>query len=232
MKKLLSLAAVVLTAALIFSGCQNASSSSDDGDKLPGTWASTAEFNDNYDPPFDNVSSFTHKGNGVFEYKVTNASGVAAGKKPPSGKFIPLSYRVTKDADYTGFKITSISSSTTYHGVSFNITVTDNKWSYYRLLLSDKSYNLDLCEAGTETELKGWTQHNAIKASTEENLITVYADKDSNIHIQINNVEIYKIEKPKLKQGQIGPVCCLSDLQVTGNSTFTTTYTFKEFQKK
>ena len=232
MKKLLSLAAVVLTAALIFSGCQNASSSSDDGDKLPGTWLSSPEFKNYTSQPFagTGVSSLTNGGSNKFEYKVTSAGSCT--ETIDSTTISSVSYPASKDADYTGFKATVKSSASAHYGFAFNINIVNSEWTYYYILLSDNSYTVKFSNKGSATTLKDWEQNNAIKEAKSENKITVYTDKDSKIHIVINGSDVYQIENPAVKQGSFGPVCCLTGTDKSGNRSFTTTYTFTEAQKK
>lgn len=233
MKKLLSLAAVLLTAALIFTGCQNASSSSDDGDKLPGTWLSTIEYNTwTNDDPFGPGSSFSSKENGAYEYKLTNVSTTTL--RPTEGKFRNSLYAVSKDADFTGFKATAKTTASQYYGFVFNINIDANgKWKDYTVVLSDTSFTVDYNDAtGTGAELVPWTKNSAIKASPAENNVTVYTDKDSTIHILINGADVHQIKNPVLTQGKVGAVCCFKYTDIANNTVSTTNYNFKEFQKK
>ena len=231
MKKLLSLAAVLLTAALIFTGCQNASSSSDDGDKLPGTWLSTTDFeNFTNHEAFGPGSSFSSKGNGAYEYKLTDVSTTT--KRPSEGQFKNHIYAVTRNADFTGFKATAKSTASEYYGFAFNINIEGENWKYYSVVLSNTSFTIDYNAPGADAELAPWTKNNAIKASPEENNVTVYADKDSTIHILINNADVHQIKNPVLTQGYVGAICCLKYTDIANNTVCTANYNFKEVQKK
>ena len=200
---------------------------------MPGTWSSTAEFNTNSSHPFGTISSLTNDGSNKFTYVLANAHSCETAYNPGDGNYNSKIYASSKDADFTGFKATAKSTASEYYGFAFNINIVNEAWSYYYIVLSDTSFIIfQKINGGTSTKVVDWTQHNAVKASTEENKITVYADKDSTIHILINGTDVYQIKNPVLKQGQIGPVVCLKDTDVTNNVSLTTTYTFTEFQKK
>ncbi len=232
MKKLSFLSLVFAVTTVIFIGCQNPASSSDDGNKLPGTWLSTTNFKSFNNQPFSGISSFFNGGTSVFEYKLTGAGACATEDIPGNNNFRSVTYPVSKDADFTGFKATVKSSASEYYGFAFNINIAGGVWSYYSIILSDNAYMIKYYHDTSSTTIKSWESHNAIKESTSENKITIYTDKDSTIHVLINETDVYQIKEPVLKQGQFGPIVCLRDPDVTNNVSLTVNYTFKDVQKK
>ena len=205
-KKLSFLSLVFAVTTVIFIGCQNPASSSDDGNKLPGTWSSTAEFYNSYAAPFDNISTLTHKGGGVFEYKLTNAGSATDSDKPSAGSVTFVLMTVSKEADFTGFKATTKSSASEWFGFVFNYNLAGTVKSYYYILFKDGAYKVAQRINGETTVLKDWEVNNQVKESTKENSITIYTDKDEKIHILVNNSDIYQIATPVLKQGAFGPI--------------------------
>ena len=94
MKKLLKVSILLLTAALLFSGCSNASSSSED-DSLPGTWTENTGYYSSFAAPYQG-STLTGTNN-TFVYTLTKPAEVADEDKPEEGTFSYYTYGVTKE---------------------------------------------------------------------------------------------------------------------------------------
>ena len=229
MKKLLKVSILLLTAALLFSGCSNASSSSED-DSLPGTWTENTGYYSSFAAPYQG-STLTGTNN-TFVYTLTKPAEVADEDKPEEGTFSYYKYGVTKEKNFTGFKAkASCTSPNSGYGFIFCETSTENKvYSYYTLILCGKSFILSEKVNGTSAKLYEWTQDNAIETEPEENEIIVYTDDDSSIIININGSNVAAIRSPKLSKGACGICCNISSTDVKNNTPIAATYTFEEFQ--
>ena len=228
MKKLLTVTAVLMAAALIFTGCKNAANSDDGGEDLPGTWTSDAEVFEKYkDHPGRKIT--------VTDKTVTftcTPSEVESSDVPSQG-FYSYPYSFTTESIYTGFKVSaSGSSSKSGCGLLFcGQDVGDNSWSGYKLLLDYDGFMLEQIDEGKYSDITtNWVTNSAIKKEPAANDVTIYTDSDSNIVIKINGTKVYTLKNPTYKKGWIGFTANIAKDDVTAGKTVTQKYVFKEFQ--
>ena len=225
MKKVFKLTALMLLVGALVMGCKN----NGDPDALPGTWTNTAKLYQSWDPPFDvgtlSASDYT------VTYELKQPSAMSAEDKPSkSGTYKPISYNVTKDQNFTGFRATVNSNITGGCGFIFCRNVDENgKWSYYYMYInrSGKFY-IERGIKGDWAIVKNWDESDAANGKTNE--VLVYTDKNKNIVVKINGNEVATIKDPELKSGGVGVVCTVGYDDVIADTPLKAVYQFKEFQ--
>lgn len=229
MKKLLSLGLIIAAVlSLGLTGCtQNA-----DEDKLPGAWTNTAELYSSWQGPYD-VGTLTAS-NYKVTYELNKPSEIDDEDKPEEGYYNSISYAVTKGKIYTGFRASVTSNAEGGSGFIFCQNVDGNgRWSYYYLYIN-KNGRFYLEEkvpvTGEAKTIKDWTSNEAIKGLGETNDVLVYTDKNNNIIINVNEVDIYTIRNPELNQGGVGIICTVGYGDVANDTHIKVVYDFKEFQ--
>ncbi|SFI95754.1 hypothetical protein SAMN04487775_1094 [Treponema bryantii] len=200
MKKLLTISAVLLAAALVFTGCSNpAANSGDEGEKLPGTWSSSVTYYNDY-----NQNGWTLKNNTI-SYKCDDPTTLQI----PTNKVQLLSLPISSDKIYgVNVKLKQAKFTDSEYGILFleSGDSSDNTNSYYRLTLWQNSYILyEKLSGHAETLLSvnGEYQNivnNAIKKEGEENDVLFYTEGEELV-LKINGTEIKRIAN-KLDKGR------------------------------
>jgi len=228
MKKLLTVTAVLLTAALFFTGCKNAANS-DGGEDLPGKWKSDLNF---YPAQNANVERtggvLTTDGKGTAIFQNTNPTQPDPANPIIERNFRNDIYKFSKENNLTGFEATAKSTSSycTY-GFSFNIS---NDWkNMYQIILEYDSFEIQKEIDGTWSIIKNWTQNNAIKLEPAENTVTVYKDGNS-IVIKVNGTTIHTIENPEITKGSVGYMPSVAYEDIESGTGYTITYKLKQAQ--
>ena len=227
MKKLLSVAALLMIALFFFTGCP---SEPPDPNALPGLWT-TPELNTSP------TTFWLNKGNLIYNNEDKtfvfncNTSELTGDNIPGDGKFQYYLHLLTTDENYSGFKSTVSSTTDTYYGFVFNCTYSGGTWSYYVINFYKNKFLLQKMVNDQKYTMNSWSINSAINASSTENEILVYKDTDSSIVIKVNGQSIYTITNPQLTSGRIGVSCCVSDDDYNNGTEITTTWKFKEFQR-
>lgn len=229
MKKLLTIAAVLLTAALVFTGCSNpASGGGEGGPSLPGNWKTTANYNSGTYTIF-NTGSLSLDGKGGAIY--TNATPTETGTGTnvlTANTFRTSCYKLVSDLNFTGFEGTvSCTSAYSTYGYCFNVS-SDFK-SYYEVVIQGHGVLIRQYINSAKTILVDWENYSFIKAEPSENTVTVYKDGNS-IVIQINGSTVYTISNPELTMGAIACTCGLSYDDIQHQTNIKTTYKLSKFQ--
>ena len=230
MKKLLTIAAVLLTAALVFTGCSNpASGGGEGGPSLPGNWKTTANY-------FDaNTQSVFETGSITFDGKGGAIYNNAAPKETKTGEdelkvneFRFDSYKLVRDLDFTGFEGTA-SCTSTYSTYGYRFNVSSDWKNLYEIIIQGQQALIRKRINGTTTKLTDWETYSCIKAEPSENTFTVYKD-GSSIVIQINGTTIYTISNPEITNGGIACTCGISYDDILHQTNIKTTYKLSKFQ--
>lgn len=231
MKKLLSVTAVLIAAALFFAGCNNAANTPEDApeEKLPGTWTTEADVFSNYTQKPGRAISVTDK---TVTFTCT-PSELQSADIPENGGFYSFVYSFTVDNIYTGFKVSaSGSSSKSGCGLIFCGKDEDNNsWSGYQLLIDYDGIVLNQYDKGNRTQIiDDWLSNDAIKKEPNTNEIAIYTDSDDSIVIMFNGTKVYTIKNPVHKKGWIGFTTNIAKDDATAGKTVTQKYSFTEFQ--
>lgn len=230
MKKLLTIATVLLTAALVFTGCSNPAASSGGGDggpSLPGNWTTTAETYTSYKKNDGRTITVNEK-----TVTCTIVSTELSDSDKPDGGITYWTYPITTDTkEYTGFKASAkCSSSNCGYGLVFcGVDIDSSHYSAYTLLISNDGFKVRKTISNATSDITDWQTNACIKAEPTANDVIVYTDSNS-IIIQINGTQVYKIDNPELKKGWVGFTTNIAKKDVDAASTVTQTYTFNEFQ--
>ena len=228
MKKLLTIATVLLTAALVFTGCSNpAASSGDGGEKLPGTWVSSVTYLDDW-----SQNNWTASKNQI-SYNFAN----------PASLNIPKKSSTTYAANITPTQLYGVKAIIKQESESgadiglvlFQTSGSNGNWdTYYELRFWQNSYILyeklsgeePTCLSRTEDGYTN-TSHNAIKKEGNENEVLFYTDGDYLV-IKVNGTEIKRIEK-KLDSGKTQASITIYDAENTPGP-INASWKFVEFQ--
>ena len=230
MKKLLTIAAVFLTAALVFTGCSNPASGGGEGPTektYPGTWTTDANTWSSYNTSTGRTATVNNRTVTVS----TNTDTFA--NMPAAGNWSYGAWDFTRNGNFKGFSATASSTSTAGCGFCFGYSEdSSKKVSAYVLIIQNGACLVTKQIAGVwdTPAASDWVSNTCINTGTSTNEVVVYTDSDSSIVIEINGTEVRRITSPEstLCIGDIGfsPIVSASD---TG--TVTQTYTFKKFQK-
>ena len=226
MKKLLSVAALLMIALLFFTGCAKDA----DPNALPGAWSPSAEQYGSFTATFGGKGTLVQSGTNQYTFSVDTAE-IPDANKPTAGRFSWWVKNITTDPIYTGFKATVTSTADTYYGFSFNCTTTSDQWSYYAIFFHSNKFLINKIVNDSPTTIISWTPNTAINEAPTENEILIYKDAESNIVIKANGTEIYKLTSPQLTIGKCGVVLAVSDVDCNAGREISTLYTFKEFQR-
>ena len=225
MKKLLTIATVLLTAALVFTGCSNPAASSGDGggdggSSLPGTWTSNVEYFEDFSK--DGWS----RSRNVVKYNCTNPSSLNIVEGKSISQWVPY----TGQQIY-GFKAKIKQDKFTTGDYGFNFFY-DNKGtsndytddSCYELTFWDTSYMLWKKINGEWTCLsvrEGTNSSNifndAINPEGQENEVLVYSE-GSNLVIKVNGTELCTIPR-ELEKGSFNALLNIPYEVKTNNKT-------------
>lgn len=227
MKKLLSISAVLLTAALIFTGCaQPTNSDGGNTNPGPGNWRdmTTADHYTSYTARNGRV--ITVSGNTVtFTGDKNNLDDA---DKPTDG-FSYWTNQFTLDGNsFTGFTASAKgTSSNSGCGLVFCGTDTATSYNAYTLLLANGGYKVKKVTNGTSTEISGgWINNtNYVKAEPQDNEVTVYKD-GTKLVIKINGNLAFEIREAEYTSGWIGFTTNIG----ADDTTVSQTYTFKKVQ--
>ncbi len=227
MKKLLSVAALLMIALLFFSGCAKDA----DPNALPGVWATSVELNTSPHSFWLNKGNLTYNNeNKTFVYNC-NAGELTGDYAPGNNRFNTHLHLLTTDSNYTGFKATVSSSADAYYGFVFNCTYSGSTWSYYLIYVHNNKFFIQKMINEELTDITpSWTVNTAINDSSTENEVLVYKDNDSSIVIKFNGETIYTITNPQISLGKIGVACCVSGSDCAANTAVTTNWKFTGFQ--
>ncbi len=232
MKKLLTISAVLLAAALVFTGCSNPASSSGDGPTektYPGTWTTDANTWSGYNTSTGRTITVNNNTITVSTNTTTYAN------MPASGKWSYGADEFTRNGTFKGFAATATSTSKAGCGFCFGYSEDkddNSKFSSYVLIIQDGACLVTKAVDGVwdTVTASDWISNTCINTGNSTNEVVVYTDTDSSIIIEINGTAVRRIQSPAstLRVGNVGfsPVISGSD---TG--TVTQTYTFKKFQK-
>ncbi len=228
MKKLLSISAALLTAALIFTACtQPTNPDGGNTNPGPGNWRdmATADHATNAYYTARNGRVITVSGNTVtFTGDKNNLDDA---DKPTRG-FNYWTNQFTLDGNsFTGFtasaKGTSIKSGC---GLVFCGSDTTSSYNAYTLLLANGCFMVRKVTNGTATDMfNDWINADYIKAEPQENEVTVYKD-GSDMYIKINNNLAFVIRNASYTSGWIGFTTNIG----ADDTTVSQTYTFKKVQ--
>ena len=240
MKKLLTLSAVLLAAAMLFTACSNASGGDSDGGGSKGdsgSWSTTAKwYTSGASPVFYNsdnsitCGSFTPDGKGGAVYynqhPVETKTGSDALK---SNQFRFTGYLFMSDYDITGFEGTAkCTSANSSYGFYFNV---DEDWkNLYQVVIQGDGVLIKKRINGTTTTIQDWKTDNAIKAEPSENKIKV-AKNGKNIDISINGVNVYTITNAETTKGSIAGICGIGYDDILNDTPITATYKITRLQR-
>ncbi len=217
MKKLLSVAVVIMTAALFFAGCSNSA----DGptETLPGTWVSSVE----YWP--STPENWTRNGN-TFSYNLTDVSSLGM----ESGYTYPKFCQIKTNPIY-GVKVKIRQNSRTDSEVGIMLFMDDNSSCYYLTFVYDSYILYETLPNGERTCLTMNNGHSnifnssVIKKEGQTNEVLFYTDGD-NLVIKVNGTLLKSIPK-QLDSGFAAPVVGLNSGVTT---PINASWEFLEFQ--
>ena len=236
MKKLLTIATVLLTAALVFTGCSNPASSGDgdDGEKLPGTWVQSVNY---YKAETGELWS---NNNNKISFGCSDPSTLGIGQKYATTYTCPITptqlYGVRakiKQNAFTeaepGIYLFLTTSKDANNNTSFD--------TYYSLTFYKGSYTIYEKENGKErvclssqydaeddkTYENTW--NDAIKAEGNENEVLFYTDGDKLV-LKINGTLIKTFDK-KLDSGK---TCACMFVPGKATDAINANWEFLEFQ--
>ena len=231
MKKLLSISAVLLTAALIFTGCAQPTVP-ENTNPGPGTWTSNVNFLEEFS------ENFWTRSKNLMTYNCTNPSSLNI----PSGKTLSSWVSYSADKVY-GFKAKIKQDKFTDGEYGFIFFYDDKNTdsvdddSYYSLSFWDESYILYKVINGTSTCLSSSTSNgttysntynSAIKPEGQENEVIVYSE-GNNLVIKVNGTTIKTITR-ELEPGTVNALVKIPYSVQQNNKTFNTDFTVLSFQ--
>ena len=228
MKKLLSVTAVLIAAALFFAGCNNAANTPEDApvEKLPGTWVSSVPYFDDW-----SQNNWTASKNQI-SYNLAN----------PASLNIQQDYSSTYAANITQTQLYGVKAILKQESESgadiglvlFQTSGSNGNWdTYYELRFWQNSYILYEKLSGEEPTCLSKngniivTRDNAIKPEGNENEVLFYTDGDDLV-IKVNGTEIKRIEK-KLDSGKTQASITIYDAENTPGP-INASWKFVEFQ--
>ena len=238
MKKLLTISAILLASALIFTGCtQPTNGENPSTNPGPGNWSTTANwYSGTYGPVFENADktiscgSVSQDGQGGAVYTNTNPVETQTGSNVlTQSTFRSNAYKIISDLDITGFEGTAkCTSEHSTYGYDFYVS---SDWSnYYELFLWGSHFMLKKRINNTNSIIQNWTSSSAIKAEPSENKITVYKDGNA-IKILINGTNVYTINNPEITSGTVAYICGISYEDIHNNTNITATYKVTNLQR-
>ena len=229
MKKLLSISAVLLTAALIFTGCAQPTVP-ENTNPGPGTWTSNVNFLEEFS------ENFWTRSKNLMTYNCTNPSSLNI----PSGKTLSSWVSYSADKVY-GFKAKIKQDKFTDGEYGFIFFYDDKNTesptddSYYQLSFWKESYILYKRINGTMTCLStpegtnySNTFNDAIKPEGQENEVIVYSE-GNNLVIKVNGTTIKTITR-ELEPGTVNALVKIPYSVQQNNKTFNTDFTVLSFQ--
>ncbi len=239
MKKLISLSAALLTAAMLFTACSNPSGgdSGNSSNPGPGSWSSSANWYSDTDSPVfeDNgtgatCGSITRDGTGGAVYTNPNPVETYTGNRAlQNGKFRNSAYRFMSDTDITGFEATAKCTSTeSTYGFKFNVSTDWN--NLYELFIQGNGVLIRKRINSTVTTLQDWINFSEIKSEPAENKVTVYKDGNA-IKIFVNGKNVYNINNPELTSGAVAFTCGIGYADIQNHTSITATYKITKLQR-
>lgn len=237
MKKLLTLSAVFVAAALFFTGCTQPTNPTGNTNPGPGNWSTTANWLSGSDSPvFKNsdgsisCGSVTIDGQGGAVYTNTNPRETKTGSAAlTENQFRNSAYRFMSDLDITGFEATAKCTSTASTcGFKFNVS---SDWlNLYELFIQGNQFYLKKRINNSTSTIQNWTTSSAINAEPGENKVTVYKDGNA-IKIFINGTNVYTINNPELTSGSVAFICGLGYADIQNQTNITATYKITNLQR-
>ena len=221
MKKLLSVAVALMTAALFFAGCSNSVS-----ETLPGTWVSSVQYYS------DGTSGNWTNSRNRISYSCADPSTLGIEANTSNTYFC---YPTPTQIYGVRAKVKQNSFTDTDQGIILFLTSnndTGNWDSYYRLSFWKNSFILFEKLNGSEItclsqDENGYvnTFSNAINSEGQENEVLFYTD-GNNLVIKVNGTELKRIPK-RLDSGKAGACIVISD---DSTGPINANWEFVEFQ--
>ncbi len=230
MKKLLSISAILLAAALVFTGCSNPSSGSgSDPDALPGKWKTNLDFFTGTNDCKYCGGTITHDGKGGVVYSNPNPTEPDPSSPMEEGHMTSAFYTICADTNLTGFEATAKSTSP-YCTYGFGWAISENDWNnMYELSFEYNGFILYEEINGVWTPIQNWKNDSSIKKEPGENTVIVYKD-GSNIIIKVNGSVIYTIKNAKITKGRLAFRTAIGYEDVQTGEGYTITYKVKQAQ--
>ncbi len=228
MKKLLTVTAVLLTAALLFTGCKNAANS-DGGEDLPGTWVSSLDYYQPYTANnwTGNKNTISYDCSNVSSlgietgYTMTYASGLSEGPQL-YGVRAKIKQNTFTDAE-PGIILFKTSSADGKWDTYYTLTFWKGSYILYEKLSGQERTCISKTSDGTETYSNTW--HKSIKEEGNTNEVLFYTDGDKLV-LKVNGSTVTTIQK-KLDTGDTG-ACIVIPSDATGS--INANWEFLEFQ--
>ena len=206
MKKLLTVAAVLMAAAMFFTGCKNAANSDDGGEDLPGTWVSTVDYYEaNTGNPWSNnknkvsFSCSNATSLGIEEgYSSTYSCAVSPTQLYGVRAKVKQNAFTKAEPGLILFLTTTGQGSNTKFDTYYSLTFYKGSYTLYEKESGKESVCLSTSTENGETYENTW--HDAIKQEGNSNEVLFYTDGNKLV-LKINGTKIATIDK-KLDSGK------------------------------